>query len=77
MELCIFFFRFFYEMRLRYPSSLFYDIYWALGIAISESTEFLSCCPFMYFSGGTRWLRHYAASWKVAGSSPDEVDFLN
>jgi hypothetical protein len=23
------------------------------------------------------WLRHYAASRKVAGSSPDEVDFLN
>jgi hypothetical protein len=22
-------------------------------------------------------LRHYAASWKVAGSSPDEVDFFN
>jgi hypothetical protein len=29
---------------------------------------------------GTRYrsgLRHYATSWKVAGSSPDEVDFLN
>jgi hypothetical protein len=23
------------------------------------------------------WLRHYAASWKVTGSSPDELDFLN
>jgi hypothetical protein len=22
------------------------------------------------------WLRHYATSWKVAGSSPDEVDFF-
>jgi hypothetical protein len=32
-----------------------------------------------YF-GGTRyrsWLRHYATSRKVAGSSPDEVDFFN
>jgi hypothetical protein len=31
-------------------------------------------------SGGTRlrsWLRHYATSRKVAGSSPDEVDFFN
>jgi hypothetical protein len=31
-------------------------------------------------SGGTRlrsWLRHYAKSRKVAGSSPDEVDFSN
>jgi hypothetical protein len=30
--------------------------------------------------GGTRkrsWLRHYATSRKVAGSSPDEVDFFN
>jgi hypothetical protein len=25
---------------------------------------------------GNAWLRHYAASRKVAGSSPDEVDFL-
>jgi hypothetical protein len=23
------------------------------------------------------WLRHYATSQKVAGSSPDEVDFIN
>jgi hypothetical protein len=23
------------------------------------------------------WLRHYATSWKVMGSSPDEVDFFN
>jgi hypothetical protein len=23
------------------------------------------------------WLRYYATSWKVAGSSPDEVDFSN
>jgi hypothetical protein len=23
------------------------------------------------------WLRHYATSQKVTGSSPDEVDFLN
>jgi hypothetical protein len=23
------------------------------------------------------WLRHYATSWKVAGSSPDEVDLFN
>jgi hypothetical protein len=22
------------------------------------------------------WLRHYATSWKVAGSHPDEVDFF-
>jgi hypothetical protein len=22
------------------------------------------------------WLRHYATGWKVAGSSPDEVDFF-
>jgi hypothetical protein len=30
--------------------------------------------------GGTlqrSWLRHYATSRKVAGSSPDEVDFFN
>jgi hypothetical protein len=29
--------------------------------------------------GGTRWyswLRHYATSRKVAGSSPDEMDFF-
>jgi hypothetical protein len=29
--------------------------------------------------GGTRqrsWLMHYATSWNVAGSSPDEVDFF-
>jgi hypothetical protein len=25
----------------------------------------------------TRWLRHYATSRKVAGSSPDGVDFFN
>jgi hypothetical protein len=24
-----------------------------------------------------RWLRHYAISWKVAGSSPDEVYFFS
>jgi hypothetical protein len=32
----------------------------------------------MRLSGGTRyrsWLRHYATSWMVTGSSPDEVDF--
>jgi hypothetical protein len=23
------------------------------------------------------WLKHYATSWKVMGSSPKEVDFLN
>jgi hypothetical protein len=23
------------------------------------------------------WLRHYAISWKVAGSSPDEMDFFS
>jgi hypothetical protein len=23
------------------------------------------------------WLRHYATSWKVAASSPNEVDFFN
>jgi hypothetical protein len=23
------------------------------------------------------WLRHYATNWKVAGSSPDDVDFFN
>jgi hypothetical protein len=22
------------------------------------------------------WLRHYGTSWNVAGSSPDEMDFL-
>jgi hypothetical protein len=30
--------------------------------------------------GGTRycsWLRHYATSRKVAGSSPDDLDFFN
>jgi hypothetical protein len=30
--------------------------------------------------GGTRlhnWLRHYVTSWKIAGSSPDDVDFFN
>jgi hypothetical protein len=29
---------------------------------------------------GTRyhtWLRHYATSWKVAGSIPDVIEFLN
>jgi hypothetical protein len=26
---------------------------------------------------GASWLRHYATSRKVAGSSPDEVDFFN
>jgi hypothetical protein len=31
------------------------------------------------YNGGTRkrsWLRHYATSRKVVGSSPDEVDFF-
>jgi hypothetical protein len=23
------------------------------------------------------WLRHYATSWKIVGSSPDEVGFFN
>jgi hypothetical protein len=41
------------------------------------------CCdifgPIRPSSGGTRersWLRHHATSRKVAGSSPDEVDFF-
>jgi hypothetical protein len=32
-----------------------------------------------FYSGGARqrsWLRHYATSRNVAGSSPDEVDFF-
>jgi hypothetical protein len=38
-----------------------------------------SKCNLTYL-GGTRlgsWLRHYATSKKVAGSSPDKVDFFN
>jgi hypothetical protein len=36
--------------------------------------------PDYYYYRGTRWhswLRHYATSRKVTGSSPDEVDFFN
>jgi hypothetical protein len=32
---------------------------------------------FFFPNYSTGWLRHYAASRKVAGSSPDEVDILN
>jgi hypothetical protein len=34
-------------------------------------------CTILYFCTRERNLRHYAASRKVAGLSPDEVDFLN
>jgi hypothetical protein len=52
-----------------------------LHVAGGYSEQLLS--RFMYelqWAGGTRqrsWLRHYATSQKVPGSSPDEVDFLN
>jgi hypothetical protein len=39
----------------------------------------LFCTECMNILGGTQylnWLRHYATSQKVAGSSPDEMDFL-
>jgi hypothetical protein len=37
--------------------------------------QYQFCSKFFLFVA--KWLRHYAASRKVAGSSPDEVDFLN
>jgi hypothetical protein len=47
---------------------------------------FRTCHVLIYFHTsvaylwGTRyrsWLRHYAINWKVAGSTPDDVDFFN
>jgi hypothetical protein len=53
------------------------NIYFVLSIFASTSTPLLAsvkdsvffCMVFMLSS----WLRHYATSWKVAGSIPDEV----
>jgi hypothetical protein len=48
-----------------------------LGIKlVRKVTVFVT---YHYETGGTRqrsWLRHYATSRNVAGSSPDEVDFF-
>jgi hypothetical protein len=49
------------------PLSLFFHIFLSFVLFI-----------FLFLSGARgSWLRHYATSRKVAGSSPDEVDFFS
>jgi hypothetical protein len=61
--------------EVTWPSGQKYERYGLPGSVKRERWN-LSMC----IRGGTRqrsWLRHYATSRKVAGSSPDEVDFFN
>jgi hypothetical protein len=67
--------------------SLFYAS-WRLGFEVKNFGASLDAliddkpvrCDVIFYFGPilfhTGWLRHYAASRKVAGSSPDEVDFF-
>jgi hypothetical protein len=46
-------------------------------VIFGRTDSFLRHCKSAGGAQWRSWLRHYATSRKIAGSSPDEVDFYN